>query len=93
VAETAPFNPERGYWVYYLGTGDTDQIVGIPADGLIRLTPGWNLVSPVADTPLPGDGSVSDVAWWWDTEAGVYQPVANGDVPGRAAGTGSTCRA
>ncbi|HOG49074.1 MAG TPA: MBG domain-containing protein, partial [Lentisphaeria bacterium] len=77
-----PFSPEKGYLVYSENDGRSSTIAGVQADGVIKLTPGWNLVSPVADGVMPsGDASVGSA---WRLQAQSYQAVR----PGHAINSG-----
>ena len=75
-----PLNPERGYWVYGPVKDLSAVFSGIPADGVIRLNPGWNLISPVSDAAFPPDASVVRPAWAWDPYYQSYTAIGDGDV-------------
>ena len=75
-ADSEPFSPERGHWIYSL-TGQASQpATGIRADGLVALQPGWNLVSPVSDCDVPGHRRIRGPVLSWHAPSGEYRKVA-----------------
>jgi hypothetical protein len=77
--------PERGYWLHSSAATRSNTIDGILADGTIRLNPGWNLVSPVADCPMPQIQGLAGPAWTWNAETQMYWPLPPDSVliPGK----------
>jgi hypothetical protein len=76
--DDAPLSPELGYWVHGPASGWTQAIVGVRADGVVRLRPGWNLVSPVADCIMPEAAGLGSRAWGWDSGLRCYLAVGPG---------------
>ena len=74
-----PLSPERGYWVYCASDSQSADIIGVRADGVILLKPGWNLVSPVGSCNMPVTQGVAGTAWYWDGENRAYRKVTTGD--------------
>jgi hypothetical protein len=74
VAVTAP-QALQGLWVYAPESAEV-TVPGVPAlDTMAVLLPGWNLVGPVADCPVPG--SLQSVFGWQDR----YQSVLDAADP------------
>ena len=76
-----PLNPERGYWV--MNKGDiisTNDVVGIIADGFVRLHKGWNLVAPVVECPKPQKSEIIGHIWRWDRELQRYEVVRENET-------------
>ncbi|MDD4538833.1 MAG: hypothetical protein PHT80_07430 [Lentisphaeria bacterium] len=68
----------QGYWLYSeYQTGAA--FVGIPADGLRQLQPGWNLVSPVSDCILTVQADMTPCAWRRDA-SGAYRRVGAAEL-------------
>lgn len=84
--DSEAFVPERGYWMYALAPGQSRPVVGLYADGVVRLVPGWNLFSPVEAYVLPRLPEQRGPAWGWDVGTRTYVPLEAGAVlqPGRA---------
>ena len=80
------FVPERGYWMYALTAGQSRPVVGLYADGVIQLVPGWNLFSPVDPYVLPRLPEQRGPVWGWDAGTRTYVPLEVGAVlqPGQA---------
>jgi len=77
LSDSQPMNAERGYWVFALASGSVTDIAGVPADGVVMLLTGWNLLSPTAACSLP-DG-VMGPAWYWHAASQTYRPIHTGD--------------
>jgi hypothetical protein len=80
--EAATVAPLHGYWVYVAGSADDLPVVcevsGTPVlDSTRTLPPGWSLVGPVTNGPVPVDARISGI-WRWDAVNGVYCPPENG---------------
>jgi hypothetical protein len=75
-----PPNPEWGYWVYGTATGQSQPIVGIPADGIIEIRKGWNLISPVNDILMPDHPDIAPVGWGWDPANQTTVEINVGDT-------------
>jgi hypothetical protein len=86
VADAAALAPEAGHWVEAAGDGESADIVGILADGITQLRPGWNLVAPVAACAFPAATGLAATAWVWDAAAQAYLPVGPGDTLAAGAG-------
>jgi len=73
-------NPEMGAWVLATSqtAGNTAPIAGLFADGTMELVPGWNLVSPVFDSPAPAVPDIAGGFWRWDAMGALYRPVPAG---------------
>ncbi|MBT3288254.1 MAG: hypothetical protein HN380_12990 [Victivallales bacterium] len=78
--EDEPLSPERGLWMYCLADGESAEITGVQADGVVSLEPGWNLVSPAADCTMPAAPGLGSSGWYWDSESGTYQRIVAGDA-------------
>ncbi len=62
-AYEAAFNPEQGYWLFSPHGSTTESFVGLPANGVVEMTSGWNLIGPVTNTPAPVAAGVSSQIW------------------------------
>ena len=91
-ADTVPVEvtvEKVGYWLFCdLDERDALQldVAGLAvADGDVQLVPGWNLIGPVTDCPLPDNEGVIGPTWSWDAEEKTYCRVdETGMVTGRA---------
>ena len=79
LSENAPLSPERAYWVYMVADDGSRALNGVPADGLIRLIRGWNLISPVAACTMPLHPDLVGPAWRWDSDWQWYLDVGDGE--------------
>ena len=66
--------------MYCLADGESAEITGVQADGVVSLEPGWNLVSPAADCTMPAAPGLGSSGWYWDSESGTYQRIVAGDA-------------
>ena len=74
------FVAEHGYWMFARAPGQSRPVVGLRADGVIPLAMGWNLISPVVDTPLPWERGIRGPAWGWDPALRSYTAVHPGGL-------------
>jgi hypothetical protein len=75
----------EGLWVYWQGDArDELEVLGRPVRAWTDLVPGWNLVGPTAEVPLPDSPAVGGPVWWYDAGAGSYRAVETGEslLPG-----------
>jgi hypothetical protein len=69
----------EGMWLYQSGsTRENLTIRGRPVRGWTRLAAGWNLIGPIAETPLPDLPAIAAPVWWYDTDNGSYRTVEPG---------------
>jgi hypothetical protein len=69
----------EGMWLYQSGsTRENLTIRGRPVRAWTRLAAGWNLIGPIAETPLPDLPAIAAPVWWYDTDSGSYRAVAPG---------------
>ena len=88
VSITAGAEESQGIWVYspiqaQRAATTTMAIPGRIQDGMLQLTPGWNLIGPVVDIPVGmicASSAVAGTVQYWDEVLGCYQDVAEGDV-------------
>ena len=69
--------PKAGYWVFVPGPKDGGPVLcevsGTPVlDGAVVLPPGWSLIGPVADCPVPVDKQIAGI-WRWDVASSSYR--------------------
>ena len=78
------FTAKQGFWAFCsaINSVQTKAIAGKVGDEIITLQPGWNLVGPVADTPLATIAGVENVAgiWGWNSGQGIYDWVPQDGV-------------
>ena len=68
-----------GYWVQWDSPRDTCRVEGrAVADPVFELTPGWNLLGPIADHDVPQRDTIRQPVWSW-TSAG-YSRAARLEV-------------
>ncbi len=69
--------PLHGYWVYVPAAVDLVIPGRLPADRVLPVSQGWNLLGAVGDLPLRSrPGATSPVAWSWNPAAGYGAEVA-----------------
>ena len=76
---------ESGFWVLRRNSGAPRPVAGIPADGLLVLHQGWNLVCPVSEFSVGGMAGIEGVPWSWDATGQFYRAAGDGVLhPGTA---------
>lgn len=70
-----PLLPERAHWIHLADGHGSGAISGVRADGIIELRPGWNAVSPPADTLLPAQVDIASPVWTWDANRRGHRAV------------------
>lgn len=68
---------ESGFWMLAATVGQEVVFEGMPADGMVELLPGWNLVAPGVAATCP-DGIAP--VWQWLGEENHFSRVSSGDA-------------
>lgn len=70
---------ETGHWILINDEHMVLETIGIPADGLVSLQAGWNLVPLPGGFRAPQDRAFSLSFWTFRSGEGYYIPLAPGD--------------
>ncbi|MBT3376878.1 MAG: hypothetical protein HN742_08450 [Lentisphaerae bacterium] len=73
LTDAEPMQPESGGWVFSSGGGTTHPRLGVPSDGVIALTAGWNLIGPTGAVKAPGKDEGVNAIWGWNADEGIYE--------------------